>query len=125
MKSKISNLITLAQEGKAVEFEKELKDILTQAKESKLEKFGSRFKREFLNTEDFDFRLLEDIVEKKSAKVLKFEDGSVARVDYVCANALINIRECLNSDNKKLLEEAVGKDKTKFFEMVNFAISNT
>lgn len=128
MKNSISDLITLASEGKAKEFEIALKQTLKQMKEAKINKFGSRVKREVLNMKDFNentFDILRDVVETKNAIRVKLQDGNVARVDFVAASALVKVYDDLNFQNQEKMKELLTKNNNGYQTVLDFALTNT
>jgi hypothetical protein len=66
---------------------------------------------------------LQDIVNKKSAMSVKFDDGKTLKVDMTTANAIVNVHSKLNDANKKKVAAMIEKDKMSFMKMVDFAFS--
>jgi hypothetical protein len=66
---------------------------------------------------------LQDIVKKKSAMSVKFDDGKSVKVDMTTANAILNVHSKLNDANKKKVATMIEKDKMSFMKMVDFAFS--
>ena len=62
--------------------------------------------------------VLKDIVVKKSAKPVKFKDGTM-KVDMFTASAITQVYNKVNIDNKKKLENMVNGTKGQFMAMSN------
>lgn len=68
-------------------------------------------------------KTLQDIVNKKQAMSVKFDDGKSIKVDMTTANMILQIHKAVNDANKKKMESMLEKDKTSFMKMVDFAFS--
>tara|TARA_B100000963_G_C22546590_1_gene634714 strand:+ start:28 stop:534 length:507 start_codon:yes stop_codon:yes gene_type:complete len=75
------------------------------------------FNRE-IYLEENNMNILKDIVLKKSAKPVKFKDGSM-KVDLFTASAITQVYNKVNIDNKKKLEAMVNGTKKQFQAMSN------
>lgn len=64
---------------------------------------------------------LNDIVTNKSAKRIKFKDGSSAKVDMQTAHAILNVHNAVNDENKKKLADMAHKSKGHFTRVADFA----
>jgi len=73
------------------------------------------FNRE-IYLEENNMNILKDIVLKKSAKPVKFKDGSM-KVDLFTASAITQVYNKVNVDNKKKLEGMVNGTKKQFQAM--------
>ena len=73
------------------------------------------FNRE-IYLEENNMNVLKDIVLKKSAKPVKFKDGSM-KVDLFTASAITQVYNKVNMDNKKKLENMVNGTKGQFQAM--------
>ena len=73
------------------------------------------FNRE-IYLEENNMNILKDIVLKKSAKPVKFKDGSM-KVDLFTASAITQVYNKVNMDNKKKLEKMVNGTKGQFASM--------
>ena len=73
------------------------------------------FNRE-IYLEENNMNILKDIVVKKSAKPVKFKDGSM-KVDLFTASAITQVYNKVNIDNKKKLENMVNGTKGQFQAM--------
>ena len=73
------------------------------------------FNRE-IYLEENNMNILKDIVLKKSAKPVKFKDGSM-KVDLFTASAITQVYNKVNMDNKKKLENMVNGTKKQFQTM--------
>ena len=73
------------------------------------------FNRE-IYLEENNMNILKDIVLKKSAKPVKFKDGSM-KVDLFTASAITQVYNKVNMDNKKKLEKMVNGTKGQFQAM--------
>ena len=73
------------------------------------------FNRE-IYLEENNMNVLKDIVLKKSAKPVKFKDGSM-KVDLFTASAITQVYNKVNMDNKKKLEKMVNGTKGQFASM--------
>ena len=73
------------------------------------------FNRE-IYLEENNMNVLKDIVLKKSAKPVKFKDGSM-KVDLFTASAITQVYNKVNMDNKKKLENMVNGTKKQFQTM--------
>ena len=70
------------------------------------------FNRE-IYLEENNMNILKDIVLKKSAKPVKFKDGTM-KVDLFTASAITQVYNKVNIDNKKKLENMVNGTKGQF-----------
>ena len=86
----------------------EKKSKLTQ----KVQESTMDFNRE-IYLEENNMNILKDIVLKKSAKPVKFKDGSM-KVDLFTASAITQVYNKVNIDNKKKLENMVNGTKGQF-----------
>jgi hypothetical protein len=68
-------------------------------------------------------KTLENIVNKKQAMSVKFDDGKSVKVDMTTANAILNVHSKVNDSNKKKIATMIEKDKMSFMKMVDFAFS--
>ena len=75
------------------------------------------FNRE-IYLEENNMNVLKDIVLKKSAKPVKFKDGSM-KVDLFTASAITQVYNKVNMDNKKKLEKMVNGTKGQFMALQN------
>jgi len=125
MKNNILSLIELAAKRNVIAFEQEAKKTLNRVKESKLQKFGSIIKKEFLNTKGFNKDTLRSIVETKNARRVRFIDGSTARIDFFSANTLVKIYDALISENQEKMMKTLGKNEAEYKKILNFALSHT
>jgi len=75
------------------------------------------FNREIYLIEN-NMNILKDIVVKKSAKPVKFKDGTM-KVDMFTASAITQVYNKVNIDNKKKLENMVNGTKGQFMAMSN------
>tara|TARA_Y100000992_G_scaffold254475_1_gene187376 strand:- start:92 stop:598 length:507 start_codon:yes stop_codon:yes gene_type:complete len=89
----------------------EKKSKLTQ----KVQESTMDFNRE-IYLEENNMNILKDIVLKKSAKPVKFKDGSM-KVDLFTASAITQVYNKVNMDNKKKLEKMVNGTKGQFQAM--------
>ena len=89
----------------------EKKSKLTQ----KVQESTMDFNRE-IYLEENNMNILKDIVLKKSAKPVKFKDGSM-KVDLFTASAITQVYNKVNMDNKKKLEKMVNGTKGQFASM--------
>jgi|TARA_R110000868_G_scaffold214472_1_gene464560 hypothetical protein len=83
----------------------------------KVKESVNNFNREsFL--EENNMNVLKDIVVRKSAKPLKFKDGTM-QVDLTTASTITQIYNKVNIDNQKKLEKMVNGTKGQFQAMVS------
>ena len=75
------------------------------------------FNREIYLVEN-NMNVLKDIVVKKSAKPVKFKDGTM-KVDMFTASAITQVYNKVNIDNKKKLENMVNGTKGQFMAVSN------
>ena len=80
----------------------------------------SQFSRESY-LEEKNLEALRDIVKNKSAKSLKFKDGSM-KVDMFTASAVTKVYDAVNDANKKKLDQLINGKKAQFMKMVDFAM---
>ena len=73
------------------------------------------FNREIYLVEN-NMNILKDIVVKKSAKPVKFKDGTM-KVDMFTASAITQVYNKVNMDNKKKLEKMVNGTKGQFMAL--------
>lgn len=66
---------------------------------------------------------LKNIVKTKSAKDVKFADGSKTKVDMFTASAMVKVHDALNAANQKKFADAINKDEAMFMKMMDFAFS--
>ena len=77
----------------------------------------SDFNRESLLAED-NVAVLRSIVKSKSAKPLKFKDGSM-KVDMTTASVMIQVLDKVNKDNKSKLIRMINGKKGQFMAAAN------
>ena len=75
------------------------------------------FNRE-IYLEENNMNVLLNIVKSKSAKPVKFKDGSM-KVDLFTASAITQVYQKVNRDNKEKLEKMVNGTKGQFGSMAN------
>ena len=80
----------------------------------------SQFSRESY-LEEKNLQALRNIVKNKSAKSLKFKDGSL-KVDLFTASAITKVYDAVNDANKKKLDQLINVKKAQFMKMVDFAM---
>ena len=80
----------------------------------------SQFSRESY-LEEKNLEALRDIVKNKSAKSLKFKDGSM-KVDMFTASAVTKVYDAVNDANKKKLVQMVIGKNAQFLKLVDFAM---
>ena len=80
----------------------------------------SQFSRESY-LEEKNLQALRNIVKNKSAKSLKFKDGSL-KVDLFTASAITKVYDAVNDANKKKLDQLINGKKAQFMKMVDFAM---
>ena len=64
---------------------------------------------------------LRDIVNNKSAKSVKFKDGSM-KVDMFTASAITKVYDAVNDANKKKMEPMLNGKKAQFMKIADFAM---
>ena len=64
---------------------------------------------------------LRDIVKNKSAKSMKFKDGSM-KVDMFTASAITKVYDAVNDANKKKMEPMLNGKKAQFMKIADFAM---
>ena len=69
-----------------------------------------------------NLKIVQDIVKRKSAKNIKFKDGSLM-LDLFTASALSQIYDKVNTDNKKKMEKMMNGTKDQFMKLAKFALS--
>ena len=69
-----------------------------------------------------NLKIVQDIVKRKSAKNIKFKDGSLM-LDLFTASALSQIYDKVNTDNKKKMEKMMNGTKAQFIKLAKFALS--
>ena len=84
---------------------------------NKVKESISEFNRESLITED-NVDVLRSIVKNKSAKPLKFSDGTM-KVDLFTASAITKVLDKVNKDNKDKLTRMVNGKKGQFMAAAN------
>ena len=80
----------------------------------------SQFSRESY-LEEKNLQALRDIVKRKSAKSLKFQDGSM-KVDMFTASAIVQVFDAINDANKKKMEPMLNGKKAQFMKIADFAM---
>ena len=80
----------------------------------------SQFSRESY-LEEKNLHALRDIVKRKSAKSLKFQDGSM-KVDMFTASAIVQVFDAINDANKKKMEPMLNGKKAQFMKIADFAM---
>ena len=80
----------------------------------------SQFSRESY-LEEKNLQALRNIVKNKSAKSLKFKDGSL-KVDLFTASAITKVYDAVNDANKKKLDQLINGKKAQFMKIVDFAM---
>ena len=80
----------------------------------------SQFSRESY-LEEKNLQALKDIVKNKSAKSLKFKDGSM-KVDMFTASAITKVYDAVNDANKKKIEPMLNVKKAQFLTIADFAM---
>ena len=66
---------------------------------------------------------LRDIVKKKKAQTVKFDNKKSIKVDMTTANALVQVHDQLNDANKKKFAKQLSKGPSSFMKMADFAFS--
>lgn len=66
---------------------------------------------------------LRDIVKKKQAQTVKFDNKKSIKVDMTTANALVQVHDQLNDANKKKFAAQLSKGPSSFMKMADFAFS--
>ena len=84
---------------------------------NKVKESVSEFNRESLIAED-NVDVLRSIVKNKSAKPLKFSDGTM-KVDLFTASAITKVLDKVNKDNKDKLTRMVNGKKGQFMAAAN------
>ena len=74
----------------------------------------SQFSRESY-LEEKNLQALKDIVKNKSAKSLKFKDGSM-KVDMFTASAITKVYDAVNDANKKKMDSMLNGKKAQFLK---------
>ena len=77
-------------------------------------------------TEELSEAVIDDlkkIVSSKSAKDVKFSDGTTLKVDMFSASAITKVYDALNTANKKKFADAINKNEQSFMKMMDFAFS--
>ena len=80
----------------------------------------SQFSRESY-LEEKNLQALKDIVKNKSAKSLKFKDGSM-KVDMFTASAITKVYDAVNDANKKKMDSMLNGKKAQFLKIADFAM---
>ena len=80
----------------------------------------SQFSRESY-LEEKNLQALRNIVKNKSAKSLKFKDGSM-KVDMFTASAITKVYDAVNDANKKKMEPMLNGKKAQFMKIADFAM---
>jgi len=78
----------------------------------KVQESIGEFNRESFLVED-NLDVLKDIVKRKQNKSIKFKDGSM-KVDLFTANALVQVMDKVNADNKAKLTKMINGNKKQF-----------
>jgi hypothetical protein len=80
----------------------------------------SQFSRESY-LEEKNLQALKDIVKNKSAKSLKFKDGSM-KVDMFTASAITKVYDKVKPDTRKKMEDMLNGKKSQFMKIADFAM---
>ncbi len=84
---------------------------------NKVKESTSEFNRESLITED-NVDVLKSIVKTKSAKPVKFSDGTM-KVDMTTASTILQVLDKVNADNKQKLTKMINGKKGQFSAAAN------
>ena len=84
---------------------------------NKVKESTSEFNRESLITED-NVDVLKSIVKSKSAKPMKFKDGTM-KVDMTTASTILQVLDKVNADNKQKLTKMINGKKGQFSAAAN------
>lgn len=84
---------------------------------NKVKESTSEFNRESLITED-NVDVLKSIVKTKSAKPVKFSDGTM-KVDMTTASTMLQVLDKVNADNKEKLTRMINGKKGQFSAAAN------
>lgn len=68
---------------------------------------------------------LNDIVASGTGKRIMFEDGSSTKVERQTAQAILNVHDTLNEENKEKVKDMAYKSKQHFMKVVDFAWKHT
>lgn len=68
---------------------------------------------------------LNDIVASGTGKRIIFEDGSSTKVERQTAQAILNVHDALNEENKEKVKDMAYKSKQHFMKVVDFAWKHT
>lgn len=69
--------------------------------------------------------ILKDIVNRKQAKQIKFDDGKRKTIDLWTASVLIAVHDALNTKNQEKMRRIMSKNAVGFMQILNFASKNT
>ncbi len=69
--------------------------------------------------------ILKDIVSRKQAKQVKFDDGKRKTIDLWTASVLITVHDALNKPNQAKMRKIMSKNSVGFMQILNFASKNT
>ena len=69
--------------------------------------------------------ILQDIVSRKQAKQVKFDDGKRKTIDLWTASVLITVHDALNKPNQAKMRKIMSKNSVGFMQILNFASKNT
>jgi len=76
---------------------------------------------EYLIVED-NMDMLKNIVKNKSAKNIKFKDGTM-KVDMFTASAITQVFDKVNSSNQQKMAKLINGKKAEFMKIADFALS--
>ena len=79
------------------------------------------FNREIYLVEN-NMNILKDIVVKKSAKPVKFKDGTM-KVDMFTASAISQVFDKVNKSNQEKMRKMLNGKKAEFMKIADFALS--
>ena len=79
------------------------------------------FNREIYLVEN-NMNILKDIVVKKSAKPVKFKDGTM-KVDMFTASAVVQVFDLVNRSNQQKMQKLINGKKAEFMKISDFALS--
>lgn len=75
---------------------------------------------QFSRQQQENYNMIKSIAEGTETKEMKFIDGSVELTPSVAAK-IVETYNALNSENKKIVQEMINKDKNSFMKFANFA----
>ena len=107
---------------KARERREERKSRLAQKVEQNIGMFTREGYLEEEKPSSYILSTLRDIVKNKSAKSMKFKDGSM-KVDLFTASAITQVYDAVNSSNKKKMGKLINGKKADFMKIADFALS--